>query len=100
MHKDILLPTPMNRKAKKLNPAERVIAIKIMEQDLGVLQPTPLKPIKAVELWKKWGPLLPKYARLITCPKTSNEIIYSIKDRNKNKKRERTKRKRGKETDT
>ena len=57
------------RKAKKWNPAEGLIAIKIMDQDLEVLQPTPLKPIKAVELWKKWGTLLPKYARLITCPK-------------------------------
>ena len=50
VHKDSLLPTSRNRKAKKLNPAERTIAIKIMEQDLEVLQPTPLKPIKAVEL--------------------------------------------------
>ena len=64
-----------------------------MEQYLEVLQPTPLKPIKAVELLKKWGPLLPKYSRLITCPKSINE-------RNLNKTLERTKIKRGKETDT
>ena len=85
VRKDSLLPTPMNRKAKKLNPAERVIEIKRMEQDLGVLQPTPLKPIKAVELWKKWLHLLPNYARLIIFPKPSNEIIDSIKERNRNK---------------
>ena len=66
VRKDSLLPTSRNRKAKKLNPAERVIAIKRMEQDLEVLQPTPLNPIKSVELCNKWGPLLPKYARLIT----------------------------------
>ena len=83
-----------------MNPEERVISIKKTEQDLEVLQPTPLKPIKAVELCNKWGPLLPKYARLITCPKTSNEIIDSIKDINCSKTRETTKRKRGKETST
>ena len=72
VRRDSLLPTSRNRKAKNLNPAERVVAIKIMKQDLEVLQPTPLKPIKAVELWKKWGTILPKYAILITCPKPSN----------------------------
>ena len=77
--KDSLIPTSRNRKEKNLNPVERVIAIKRMEQDLEVLQPTPLKPIKYAELWKKWGPILPKYPRLITCPKPSNEIIDSIK---------------------
>ena len=71
-----------------------------MEQDLGVLQPTTLKTIKYVELWKKWGTLLPKYARLINCPKPSNEIIDSIKERNHNNMRESTKRKRSKETAT
>ena len=48
VRKDSLLPTSRNRKAKKLNPAERVIAIKRMEQDLEVLQPTPLNPMKSV----------------------------------------------------
>ena len=72
MRKDSLPTKSRNRKAKKLSPAERVIAIKRMEQYLEVLQPTPLKPIKAVELWKKWGTIIPKYAILITCPKPSN----------------------------
>ena len=71
-----------------------------MEQDLYVLNPTPPKPIKAVELSKKWGPIIPKYSRLITCSKLSNEIIDSIKDINCNKMRERTNIKRGKETAT
>ena len=70
--KDSLLPTSRNRKTKKLNPAERVIEIKIMYQDLEILQLTTLNPIKPVELWKKWGPLLPKYVRLINFPKPSN----------------------------
>ena len=76
--KDSLLPKSRNRKAKKLNPVERVIAIKRMEQDLEVLQPTPLKPIKAAEIWKKWGSLLLTYARLITYQEPSNGIIDSI----------------------
>ena len=90
----------MNSTAKELNPAEILIAIKIMEQDLGVLQPPPLNPIKDVELRKKWGPLLTNYTRLITCPKPSNVIIDSIKERNHNNTRESTERKRGKETAT
>ena len=97
---DSILPTIMNRKAKKLNPAERATVIKRTEQDLDVLQPTPLKPIKSVELWKKWGSLLPKYTRLITYPKPSNGIIDSIKEINRNKTWENTKRKRGIETGT
>ena len=100
VRKDSLLPTSRNRKAKKLNPAERVIAIKRMEQDLEVLQPTPLKPIKAAEIWKKWGSLLLTYARLITYQEPSNGIIDSIQNRKRNNTRERTKRKTGKETAT
>ena len=96
MSKDSLLPTSRNRKANYLNPAERVIVIKTMEKYLEVLQPTPLNPIKALELWKKWGPLLKKYASLITCSKPSNEIIDSIKEINLNKTQEMIKRKRGK----
>ena len=88
------------RKANKLNPAEGVIAINRMDQYLEVLQPAPLKPIKSVELWKEWGPLLTKYARLITCPKPPNVITDNIKEINHNNTRESIKRKRGKETAT
>ena len=63
VRKDIILPTSRNKKAKKLNPAERVIVINRMYEDLEVLQLATLNPIKAVELCKKWGPFLPKYAR-------------------------------------
>jgi hypothetical protein len=60
-----------------------------MERDLKLLTPTALKPIKQVELWKKWGPLLPEEARAITCPKPSDEVIESIKERTKMKGKER-----------
>jgi hypothetical protein len=79
------LPTTRNRKARKLNEEERAAAIARMEVDLKELIPTPLRAIKQVELWKKWGPLLPEEFRGITCPKPSDEIIASIKERNKEK---------------
>ena len=67
-----------------------------MPQDLKNLQPNGLRPIKQVELWKKWGPLLPEAARKITCPKPSDEVIESIKlsNRQKTKTRKKIKRKR------
>ena len=91
---DSLLPTTRNTKAKKLDPNERARKIANMEQDLVQLQPTPLKDIKQVELWKKWGPLLPKHAREITCPKPPESVINSIKERNREKSKKRTKQKR------
>ena len=48
------------RMARKLNEEERAAAIARMEVDLEELIPTPLRAIKQVELWKKWGPLLPE----------------------------------------
>jgi hypothetical protein len=86
---DSLLPTTRNRKARKLNEEVRAAAIARMKVDLKELIPTPLRAIKQVELWKKWGPLLPVKFRGITCPKLSDEIIASIKERNKEKTRKR-----------
>ena len=65
-----------------------------MEEDLFQLKPTPLKDIKQVELWKKWGPLLPKDAREVTCPKPPDSVINSIKVRNREKSKNRTQQKR------
>ena len=64
-----------------------------MEEDLFQLKPTPLKDIKQVELWKKWGPLLPEGAREETCPRPSDDVIKSIKDRNSEKGRLKAKQK-------
>ena len=55
--------------------------------------PPKLKPIKQVELWKKWVPLLPEYARAITYPKPSDDIVEIIKERNRAKTKEINKRK-------
>ena len=64
-----------------------------MEEDLFQLKPTPLKDIKQVELWKKWGPLLPEEARALTCPKPPDSVINSIKVQNREKSKKRTDRK-------
>ena len=96
IRKDELLPTTRNKKASVLTAEERARRIASMPQDLKNLQPNGLRPIKQVELWKKWGPLLPEAARKITCPKPSDEVIESIKlsNREKTKTRKKNKRKR------
>ena len=93
---DNLLPSSKSKKAKKarkLNPEERFQKLSRMEMELEQLVPTGLKPIKQVELWKKWAPLLPEEFRADTCPKPSDEVINSIKERNKEKSKLRTKQK-------
>lgn len=90
---DDLMPTNKSRKARRLNPEVRAQEIARMEQELKQLNPTPLKPIKQVELWKKWGPLLPEGAREETCPRPSDDVIKSIKDRNSEKGRLKAKQK-------
>ena len=86
---DNLIPNARSRKAKRMTKEERRESIGNMERDLKLLTPTALKPIKQVELWKKWGPLLPEEARAITCPKPSDEVIESIKERTRMKGKER-----------
>eukprot|EP00957_Ditylum_brightwellii_P130039 9918412-Ditylum_brightwellii.AAC.1 len=79
------MPSKMSRNLSIMPPAKRAQKVKDMEKVLVQMTPTPLKPIKQVELWKKWGPLLPEEDRCITYPKTSDEIIQSIKDINNKK---------------
>ena len=90
---DNLLPTTRSRKARRLDPEVRAQEISKMEENLVMLKPTPMKPIKQVELWKKWGPLIPEQYRADTCPKPSDEVINSIKERNREKSKIRTKQK-------
>ena len=88
-----LLPTTKSKKARRLDPEVRAREIAKMEENLIQLVPTGLKPIKQVELWKKWGPLIPEKYRADTCPKPSDEVINSIKERNREKSKIRTKQK-------
>ena len=76
---DNLMPTRKSRTAKILNKEQRVEAISNMEQNLVQLNAPPLRPIKQVELWSKWRPLIPEEFRDITCPKPCDKIIASIK---------------------
>ena len=90
---DNLLPTTKSRKARRMDPEMRAREITKMEEKLVQLVPTGLKPIKHVELWKKWAPLIPEEFRAITCPKPSDEVINSIKERNREKRKISTKQK-------
>jgi hypothetical protein len=62
---------------------------KMMEhfETLTVLPIPGIKPIKQVELWKKWGPNVPEDKRAELCPKPSQEIIDIVM----NNKREKVK---------
>ena len=81
-----------------MNPEVRAREISKMEENLEQLIPTALKPIKQVELWKKWGPLIPETYRADTCPKPSDEVINSIKARNREKSKIRKEQKKLKNT--
>ena len=50
-----------------------------MLQELQPLKAPGLRPIKQVELYSKWGPLLPEEDCLITCPKPKDNIIEMVK---------------------
>eukprot|EP00957_Ditylum_brightwellii_P007090 538029-Ditylum_brightwellii.AAC.1 len=50
-----------------------------MAQDSNESISPPLQPIKQVELWKKRGPLLPKYGRENTCPRSADKVIDMIR---------------------
>ena len=93
IRKDCLLPTTRNRKALRLNPDARACKIAKMEENLEELVSTTLKPIKQVELWKKWVPLIPEKYRADTCLKPTEAIINSIKERNREKSKIRTRQK-------
>ena len=91
---DSLLPTKRNRKCKYLPLMERKLAISKIVEEPEVL-PTPgLKPIKAVELYTKWGPLIPEYARESTCPRPSDEVLATVRASKNDKVKARAARKR------
>ena len=63
-----------------MNPDARAREIAKMEENLEELVPTPLKPIKQVELWSKWAPLIQdEVERNALCPKPPDEIIRKVK---------------------
>lgn len=50
-----------------------------MLEQLKTLKPRPLRPIKQVELYCKWGPLLPKEAAAVTFPKPSEKVMKLVR---------------------
>ena len=68
-----------------------------MPEELEVLPRPELKAIKAVELYTKWRPLLPSWARDITCPKPSDDAIKKIRLSKSTKTKERTEKRKLKE---
>lgn len=64
--------------------------------NIQVLPRPGVKPIKQVELYKKWRPFIPVQYREEICPRPSDEVIASVKSERNKKARDRTaKKKRG-----
>lgn len=83
---DSLLPSKRNKKCRYIeNPVERMQEISKMLENLKVLEPPGLRPIKQVELFSKWAPLLPKYAADITCPRPSDDVMKVVRDEKRSK---------------
>ena len=91
---DNLLPTKRNRKCRYMPSKERKAAIARMANEIKVLTSPGLRDIKAVELYTKWGPLIPEWVRESTCPRPSDEVILAVKNNRKEKAHARTRRKR------
>lgn len=94
VRKDDLLPTKRNKLAVYRTAEERKPLIKNLLSELEVLPAPGLKPIKGAEMFSKWRPLLPEWARDETCPYPGDAIMDQIKsERNeKAKRKERSKR--------
>ena len=71
---------PLNSKVVQTNQDHQIRRQKIRESVLEGLKKIGLKPIKQVELWSKWGPLIQdKDERNALCPKPPDEIIRKVK---------------------
>jgi hypothetical protein len=54
-------------------------------EDIPVLPVPGVKPIKQVELWKKWGPNIPPEKQEEMCPKPSQEVTDLVSNSRKEK---------------
>ena len=77
---------PLNSKVVLTNQDHQIRRQKVRESVLEGLKKIGLKPIKQVELWSKWGPLIQdEVERNALCPKPPDEIISKVKgDKSKN----------------
>eukprot|EP00560_Eucampia_antarctica_P008726 CAMPEP_0197825492 /NCGR_PEP_ID=MMETSP1437-20131217/2564_1 /TAXON_ID=49252 ORGANISM="Eucampia antarctica, Strain CCMP1452" /NCGR_SAMPLE_ID=MMETSP1437 /ASSEMBLY_ACC=CAM_ASM_001096 /LENGTH=113 /DNA_ID=CAMNT_0043425503 /DNA_START=388 /DNA_END=726 /DNA_ORIENTATION=+ len=65
-----------------------------MVEELEVLPTLGLKPIKAVELYTKWGHLILEYARESTFPRPSDEVLATVRSSKNDEVKARAARKR------
>ena len=91
---DSLLPTSRNKKCWYMSADERKVAISTMPNELDLLPRPGLKDIKFVELFTKWRPILPSWARDSTCPKPPDEVLERVKASRTSKSKERAGKKR------
>jgi hypothetical protein len=75
----------VERNLKKGAAANRIDEMTQDFQNLPILPVPGVKPIKQVELWKKWGPNVPPEKREEMCPKPSQEIIDLVSNSRKEK---------------
>ena len=73
-----------------MEPAVRATVIPNLMEGLEVIPAPGLRPIKQVEMHKKWRPLLPEWAKDITCPKPSQAVLDEVnKEKNSKRKNKR-----------
>ena len=62
-----------------------------------VIKAPGIKPIKQVDLYKKWGPLVPDEFREVICPKPCERILKVVAEERATKQRAKVSKKGGKE---
>ena len=79
------------RKYKDLTIDERVVQLRLIEDELMQLTPPGLPPIKQFELWHKWRKIVPDEHKDITCPKPSDEVLKKYKEKKMKTRRQKQK---------
>jgi hypothetical protein len=78
LHSDApFIPQPMLKRGHVLGPSRTA---KIEAYIIETLTPPGLRPIKQVELWKKFRPFVPRQYWDELCPRPSDEVIAQVKD--------------------
>ena len=80
-YSETLTQSLIKGKNKTLSDEQNIRRVqKIKDSELVPLKKIGLRPIKQVEMWSKWGPLIGiKEERDALCPKPSDEVIAKVK---------------------
>jgi hypothetical protein len=78
---------PMLKRGKVLGK-DRTAAIDAFV--VAALKPPGLRPIKQVEMYKKFRPFVPRRFWGETCPKPSEEVLMQVKDETEKKRKHKT----------